>query len=416
MSETRSDFLEIWTQGDRVSELKMKTVLLDGLDSVVQAQSDVLARIKVDKPIATPVVRWMEEWAYPSTISAQLSGGNLVFSGHLFGRSVSDDLLRKVIRGGTILERERDGCRVKVSSVSGLHASVTAYGNCSLADDPAPAAWDIISEAWSDFRDASEPRSLDRTIREVGTQIFAETFEIPKTRKNTRYQLVSYEVEHQIVALLDKLRRQLAYSVLRSRPLHDGSEFVWGNKTDEPTMCGVCAWPAITHGEFPNPNVYMDKGGQSLTKQDLDNLVRQLWLDEHADYGKGDWWIVCHPRTHQFIHDFDISYRRTNRKATGIGFVVDEFHSKVGRTFPILSEPFMRSGVLILVNFDAFKYGYYVNDFLERREIPTQGRYQRWLISFQTYGVVARNPRANIGMIYGLPGEYFQARQSIPLV
>jgi len=56
-------------------------------------------------------------------------------------------------------------------------------------------------------------------------------------------------------------------------------------------------------------------------------------------------------------------------------------------------------------NFDAFKYGYYANDFLERREIPTQGRYQRWLISFQTYSVVARNPRGNIGMIYGLPGD-----------
>jgi hypothetical protein len=39
----------------------------------------------------------------------------------------------------------------------------------------------------------------------------------------------------------------------------------------------------------------------------------------------------------------------------------------------------------------------------ERQEIPTQGRYQRWLVSFQTYGVVARSPRANIGMIYGLP-------------
>jgi hypothetical protein len=26
-------------------------------------------------------------------------------------------------------------------------------------------------------------------------------------------------------------------------------------------------------------------------------------------------------------------------------------------------------------------------------------------MSFQTYGVVARNPRANIGMIYGLPAD-----------
>jgi hypothetical protein len=78
-------------------------------------------------------------------------------------------------------------------------------------------------------------------------------------------------------------------------------------------------------------------------------------------------------------------------------------HSKIGKSFPILSERFMRPGMLVAVNFKAFKYGYYANDSLERQEIPTQGRYQRWLISFQTCGVVARNPRANIGLIYGLP-------------
>jgi len=170
-------------------------------------------------------------------------------------------------------------------------------------------------------------------------------------------------------------------------------------------MCGLCTWPIVTQSEFPNPNVFVNKVGQALTKLDMDNLIRQLWLDEHADYNKGDWWIVCHPTIHQYIQDFDISYRRIEKGDKTIGFHVDEFHSKVGKTFPILSERFMRPGVLIVVNFDAFKYGYYANDFLERREIPTQGRYQRWLISFQTYGVVARNPRANIGMIYGLPGE-----------
>jgi hypothetical protein len=55
-----------------------------------------------------------------------------------------------------------------------------------------------------------------------------------------------------------------------------------------------------------------------------------------------------------------------------------------------------------MVNFDAATYGYYANDRMDRKEVSTQGRYQRWLISFQTYGVVVRNPRANIGMIYGL--------------
>jgi len=157
--------------------------------------------------------------------------------------------------------------------------------------------------------------------------------------------------------------------------------------------------------ELSNPGVYVNKEGHALTKSDLDSLVRRLWLDEHANYNKGDWYIVCHPVTSQFIQDFDISYRRIEKRDKSVGFHVNEFHSSVGKTFPILSEPFMRPGVLILVNFDAFKYGYYEDDSLERKEIPTQGRYSRWLISFQAYGVVARNPRSNIGMIYGLPWE-----------
>jgi hypothetical protein len=403
MSEPAFDFMKIWTQSDEESEFKMKTVLLDGLDSVVQGQCDVLSKIKVNKPVSNPVVRWLEEHGYPSTITAQLTGNTMVFSGHLLGRIINENSLLKVIRAGTILERQRGGCQVKVGSVDGLSAAVSAYGNTVLADDLAATEWDIISEAWSDYRDASSSRFLDRTFREVSTQIFAETFEIPKTRKNTKYQIVSREVEHQIIALVRKLRRQLAYAVLRSRPFHDGSQVVWGNKTEEPTMCGLCTWSIITQSESLNPNVYIDKQGEVLTKSDLDSLIRQLWLDEHADYNTGDWWIICHPHTHDFIHDFNTSCRSIRKQDKSIGFQVDEFHSKVGKTFPILSERFMRPGVLIVVNFDAFRYGYYANDFLERRELPTQGRYQRWLISFQAYGLVARNPRANIGMIYGLP-------------
>jgi hypothetical protein len=404
MTESSFDFMKIWTQGDHDSERKMKEALRCGLDAVVQAESGALSRLKVDRPATGPVVRWMEEWGYPSQVTAKLLGSTLTFQGNLFGKIVDGDVVARAIRAGTILERPSDGCQVKVSFFDGLSASVTAYGNTHLTDDSGASRWDIISEVWSDYRDVSGPRSLDRSFREVGTQIFAETFEIPKTRKNTRYQIVSYEVEHQILALLGKLRRQFAYAALRSRPLHDGSRFIWGDKTEESTMCGLCTWPTITYSERPNPNVYVNKAGSHLTKRDLDNLVRQLWLDEHADYSKGDWWIVCHPATHQFIHDFDISCRRLD-KEDSIGFRVDEFRSKIGKTFPILSEPYMRPGALIVVNFNAFKYGYFTGDTLERREIPTHGRYQRWLISFQAYGVVARNPRSNIGIIFGLPLE-----------
>jgi hypothetical protein len=284
-----------------------------------------------------------------------------------------------------------------------LVATVAAYGATVLTDDAQTRTWDIISEVWSDYRDASEPRALDRIFREVGTQIHAETFEIPKTRKNTKYEIIADEVEHQITALLDKLRRQLAYAALRSRPYHDGTGFVYGNKTEEPTMCGLCTWPIITQAELANPNVYVNKNAVALSKLDLDDLARHLWLDEQADYNKGNWWIVCHPLTHQFIHDFDISYRRMEKSDTAVGFYVDTFDAKIGKSFPILSDRYMRPDVLLLVNFEATKYGYYANDRLDRKEIPTQGRYQRWLISFQNYGVVARSPRSNIGMIYGLP-------------
>ena len=63
--------------------------------------------------------------------------------------------------------------------------------------------------------------------------------------------------------------------------------------------------------------------------------------------------IVCHPITHCFIQDLDISSRRMKRTDTSVGFLVDEFHSKVGKTFPILSERYMRPGTLVVVNLNA---------------------------------------------------------------
>jgi len=276
MAGNVSDFMKLWTQGDQESERKLQKFLLVGLDKVVQGQSDVLSKIGVGPPATGPVVRWMEEWGYPSQITATLNGTTMTFSGHLFGQAVTEESVKKVIRAGTILERPSDGIQAKVSSVEDLTATVVAYGNTILSNDAAPVSWDIIAEVWSDYRDATDPRSLERIFREVGTQIHAETFEIPKTRKNTRYEIVADEVEHQISALLEKLRRQLAYAVLRSRPYHDGTNYVYGNKTEEPTMCGLCTWPIITQAEHTNPSVYVNKNSTALNKVDLDNLVRHL--------------------------------------------------------------------------------------------------------------------------------------------
>ena len=293
---------------------------------------------------------------------------------------------------------------MKVTSVDGLDATVAAYGNTTLSDDAAAGGWDIIAEVWSDYRDASDPRSLDRIFREVGTQIHAETFEIPKTRKNTKYEIVANEVQHQITALLEKLRRQLAYAVLRSRPYHDGSNFVYGNKTEEPTMCGICTWPIITQARARQPQRVREQerrpahqGGPGRPDPaPVAGRARGLQSGRLVDRLPSAHAPV-HPRFRHLIP------ADGERRQPAVGFRVDTFDAKIGKSFPILSDRYMRPDTLLLVNFKDMEYGYFANDRLDRKEIPTQGRYQRWLISFQTYGVVARNPRSNIGMIYGLP-------------
>ena len=403
-------FLQLWNQSDQVSERKLQKHLLNGLDVIVQNESDTLKKMRVGEPISTPVVRWMEEWAYPSVITGQLSTTTLTISGTLFGKALTTDIVRKVIRVGTILERESSKVQLKVTSVAGIDdgtpftCTVAAYGNTSLSDDLAPTDYTIISEVWSDFKDLDAVRVLDRSFREVGTQILAEGFEIAQTRENTRYELIPNETEHQIAALLAKLRRQLAYAVLRGLPYYN-SGYKFGNQVEESTMLGLCSWPMITQAESSNTTVYVDASSGEITKTYLDNLARNMYLTENANFNSGDWWIICHPLQHAIICEFDIQYRRKTEDSAKAGFSVDLFDSKIGKTFPILADRYMRKDQVIIVDLSKAYYGYYNQDQLNRKEISTAGRYKRWLLSFQAYGTVLRNARQSIGMIYGLSSE-----------
>ena len=121
------DFMKLWTQGDPASERFLRNFLLMGLDKVVQGQSDVLSKIPVGRPVSSPVVRWLEEWGYPSQLTAQLSGTSMTFSGYLFGKAITPESVKKVIHAGTILERPSDGVQAKVVSVNDLTATVAAY-------------------------------------------------------------------------------------------------------------------------------------------------------------------------------------------------------------------------------------------------------------------------------------------------
>jgi len=404
---TQSDFMKLWTQSDQTAERKLQKFLLKGLDTVVKGDSDVLAKIKVGESIATPVIRWMEELGYPHAVTGQWNGTtSITFTGYLFNAAVTAASLRKVIRVGTILERQSDGLQLKVSAVTGIDdgspfvATVAAYGNTSGSADSGGVTYEIISEVWSDYKDADETRSLDRYFREVGTQIHAETFELPKTRKNTKYELVSSEESHQITALLEKMRRQLAFAVLRSRPYYD-SGYKYGTATEESTMCGITVWPSLVQADMANPDVYVNLSGAELSKTVINDLVRNMWLTEHSNFNQGDWWIVCHPLLHRFFANFDVSMRQMQYKNKNIGYMVDVFETEIGKALPIIADPYMAPHQLMVVDLSKCYYGYYADDQLDRKELPTQGRYQRWLISFQTYGVVVRKPRQSIGMLYG---------------
>lgn len=406
------NFMKIWTQDDEDSRYFMQKYLLGGLDRIVMARSKVTPRIKKGPSIYNPEVTWMEEKAYPSVITGQLTdtGTKFTITGSLFGTVVTAINIRKVLRVGSIIQRPNTRDQYKVTSMAGVidgspfEATVEPYGNSTPADDSGAISWRIISEVWSDFKDVDESRELGRDKRKVGTQIHAETFEIPKTRKNTRYEIVGDEVQHQIMELLEKLRRGLDSAVLHSRPYHDGQAFGYGTITQEPTMCGLLTWPELLQAEQANTAIYINAASQPTTKTQINDLVRNLFLTEHANYDAGDWAIICHPLQHEYMHDFDISFRITDKDEKSVGFYVDAFDSKIGKKFPIISDQYMREDVIQLVDFSQCSYGYYNDDELDRKEIATKGRYQQWLMSFQTYGVVVRKPRQSVGaQIYGLP-------------
>jgi hypothetical protein len=221
-------------------------------------------------------------------------------SGNLFGtllvngEAESYARMCKVIRVGTILERQSDGVQIKVSAVHASNLTFTAatYGSAtSTSYDSGGVSWDIIAEAWSDYTDASATRAMERSWRRVGTQIHAESFEIPFTRKNTRMELVADETEHQIQGLLEKMQRQIAYSVIRSKPYYSGG-YKFGDEAEEATMLGISTWPAVTQAETANTNVYVNAATAEISKTYLDNLIRNMWLDEHSDFNQGNWYIL----------------------------------------------------------------------------------------------------------------------------
>jgi hypothetical protein len=403
---TARNFAKLWTQSDATSEILLKKFLLAGLDTMGEKESDLLAKIRIGPQATKQTVTWLEEEDYPTSVQATLATSTLTFSGTLFNSTMTVERLNQIIRVDTILERESDGMQCRVTSTTfsdpaTYTAAVAAWGNNSLSNDNSGATtYRIISELWTDFKDVDMTRMKTRFPREVGTQIFQESFEMAQTQENTDYEVVSDEWIHQTDSLLKKLRRQEVYSAFRMEPYYS-SGYKFGNQTEKSSMCSVLTWPKIVQAESANTDVYVNLASAELTKTHLDDLARNMYLTENADFGSGDWWIVCHPLVHRFIADWDVQFRQMTKGDKSVGFMVDTFDAKIGKRFPIISDRVMRPNVVLICNFSTMSRGYFKNDKMNKKELSTQGRYRRWMVSFQGYGVVCRKPR-HIGMLYNV--------------
>jgi hypothetical protein len=409
MTAFAEDFMKLWTQSDQDSERKMVKHLLNGLDAINQEQSDILSRLKVGKPTGNPIIRWMEQRGYPTAVTGTLvvsTTDTMTFSGTVAGETMSAKNIKQIIRVGTILENEDSNFQVKVTDVTGLAgsspftATVEAHGGTTPASDSAATTYRIISEAWTDYKEVDDARELNRFFRKVGCQILAETFEIPETRRNTDYEIVGDETEHQIKELLSKLRRQQGYIVTRGRPEMSGGVPVYGDTVEESHCCGLFTWPEIVQAEEANTNTYVDLSGEAVGYTALNNLVLQMRLTENTDFNMGNWIVACHPNAGTYIDQFDESIRRTTQDTKKAGYQITTLMLQ-GKEFPVVRDQYVRPDQIGVINLSDCSYGYYKNDQMKRKELSTQGRFYRWLISFQMYGVVVRKPRQNIGLLYG---------------
>ena len=408
--------MEIWEQSDQDSERLLKKVLREGLDQELNEDSSVVPRFKTGKPTANPKLKWMEEKAYPHKCTAQLSGTGttLTISGYLERAAVNELSILRIVRVGTVFMRPTDGqqyiCTAKTGVTDGSSPwaiTVTEHGytaSGSPTDDSGPVEWWILGEPWTDATTADETRSVDRFFRFCGTQIFAEPFEIFETRKNTAYEMVASELEHQIGLLITKMNESFGYWALNGVPVWDtnSSKYVYGDETERPMMTGLWGWAKLVQAEYSSPTIFVNKDSAVLTKDDINDLVRNMMLEEHAKFKRGSWCICCHPNVNKYIAEFDSVQRVSSQQTKGAGYYVNKIMTDIGVEFEVVPDQYLRPGVLHVVDTSAFEHGHYVNDDIHRKSIPTFSRTERWLVSLQRYGLVARRPRQVLGTIYGI--------------
>jgi hypothetical protein len=403
-------YLKGWLQSSQDWERKQKKMLLTGIDEITALKSDFHSKIKKGKNVNELTVRWQERSGYSINCTAALSTTTLTLSGNLMGAAITEAAARDTVQVGTVLERMSDHQQVKVSAVISYAAytfTVGIHGNTATGSlvDSAAGDWEIIGDASSDYNTEHTPRSVDTIFRKVGTQIHEETFEFPHTWLNTAFENISDNVADQVNLLTNHLRLKIARSCLRMSPTYSAG-YVTGHSVESPTMTGLVHWPRLVQAELSNTNVYVNMNSVEIDLPTMDNVVYYMEGDEKADFSTGNWYLLCHPVQAMYLGNMLMDLRRMTLEQTKVGAQVNVFQSKLGKSFEILPDWNMQKDMIAFVNTSPMSWGYYAGDDIWTKDLATQNRSERRLITCQTYGLVVRKPRSNIGVIYGLPTTY----------
>jgi len=408
-----ADFLLPWTQNTAAEERLRQQQIRDGISEYNARQSDVFSMLPQGPPAVDNVIRWAYRHSYDIEITASVSTTTMTFSGTVMGgQTLTALLMQQLINVGTVLMRPSDGVQLQVSAVnySGLTATVAEHGNSgggSYDDDSSAITWLILGDCSTDDNETHYARSTTPAWYECGTQIHEELFRWLHTwenidlRKNLK---IANKVRDQVQLLIENMRRKIARSSLLMLPYYS-TTYKQGDQAERTAMTGVFAWPYITYQTLANTDIYKDMSGDAVTVPAIDNLVYHGDIDVKCDYGQGNWIIACDPVTRMYISQFNKTSTRIERKETKAGGYVDTFITANGESFPIVRDRFMRPGTLGIFNTSDCEWGYMQGDEPWEKDLATQSRTNKKLITCQTYGVVHRRPDQVLFM-YGLPTTF----------
>jgi len=404
------EWARLWYMDDTDTEVLLQRMILDKIDAIIKKPGDFFANMVNIGSISDVKPRWVEELDYPDQLVGDhvTAAGTttLTVTGNLFNVAPTRANIVKCVRPYATLQTTIVGVDYN-AEISSVHATnptmvIVGTGGSSLPADDTDVTWTITGQPFTDADDADDDRILDRYTRFTTSQIFSDTFRIEKTRENIKTRLIGNEVEHQIEAIVRRMRREMHYGVMRMPPVVSGGVPQSMFETQRPRLCGLLWWANYlfgTGGELENDEIYVNLGA-GLTKDDIDSVARALFL-ANADFSDG-WQIWCHPLVRDVIQSYDNDIRRISGTDTTVGYGVDNLRLNVGTIVPIKQDRLIPTDCLILANMANMQYGFFQGDEISREELPHGGRYRRWQISAQMVGAIPRMAPVSLGVIRGI--------------